>query len=608
MAVDDPKSTADDRPLFTTGQFSAGVPTGRESNSESLNTGKVAAEFLRAEAAIAHARSLTGATAGAINGASLSVSERLALSDARFRALVALAGHCTWTLDPQGAVVRAQPAWQAFTGQRYADLLTLGGSGWLLAIHPDDRDGVADAFHAGFVSEEMFEHQCRIRRVSEVAGYEWRHTLMRAAPVRVEGSEIREWVVANTDVTEYVAARDEAESALREREDHYRHAVELNPQIPWTATRHGYIYDVSPRWRVLTGFGPEVPLRNVWREVQHPDDVEHVREAWERSRRLGELLDVEHRIRLADGTYRYMRSRAAPRLDEQGQIVAWYGTTEDVDERRRAEVAEWLARRDAERSRDEAESARRVAESAVAAKGRILAAASHDLRSPLDAIGRYADILENEMVGALNVAQRDILTRMRSAREHLLALVNDVLRAAEAEANEVQFAIDDVDVSTVCQAIDELMAPQADARGIRFECQTNGADTGPIIARADPERLLQILANLVSNALKFTESGGAVFVVASHGAPGLVHIRVSDTGCGIPSERLESVFDPFVQVTQIRPTRAGHDGGVGLGLATSRTLARRMRGDTTVSSAVGVGSVFTVTLPAAQPESAVSGD
>lgn len=576
-------------------------------------TGQSAVEVQRAEAAIAQAKLLTGRSIGGTSESDppsvrSSMAERLALGDARFRALVAVAGHCTWTIDPAGAVVRPQPAWQAFTGQRFGETMAQSGFGWLNVVHHDDRELTDVAFRAGLASGRMFEHQCRLRRASEIAVYEFRHVLMRAVPVRVNDNAVREWVVANTDVTEFVAARAAAEAELREREDHYRHAVELNPQIPWTADAHGHIYDVSPRWAQLTGFPPDVSRREVWARVQHPDDVAHVRTAWERSWRLGEPLDVEHRVLMADGTYRYMRSRAAPRRDNAGRITQWFGTTEDVDARRRAEEAEWLALQDAERARDEAEAARHVAEAAVAAKGRILAAASHDLRSPLDAIGRYGEILETGLVGPLNTAQQGILGRMRTAREHLLALVNDVLRAAEAEANEVEFVDENVDIDDVCRAIDELMAPQADVRGLRFECRTDGATTGPIIARADPERLLQILVNLVSNALKFTEAGGAVFVVAGRDVEGRVLLRVSDTGCGIPSERLESVFDPFVQISQVRYSRSSVDGGVGLGLATSRTLARRMGGEITVCSAVGVGSVFSVRLPSAmRPEEPASG-
>ncbi len=558
----------------------------------------------RAEAAIAQARSLKRRPAADVDGPAdirprqaQDVSDRLAAREARFRALVAVAGHATWTLDPSGAFSAPQPGWQTFTGQRHQESLSSHGYGWLDVVHPEDRDATAQAFTTGLESGRMFEHQCRLRRASEIAGYEWRHSLMRAVPVRDAHGGIREWVIANTDVTEYVQARDHAESMLREREDHYRHAVELNPQIAWTANAHGYVFDVSPRWYSFTGFPRTASRRSVWREVEHPDDRALVRAAWSRALAAGEPLDVEHRIRIADGTYRYMRSRAAPRRDEHGRITLWYGTTEDVDARRRAERAEWLARREAERSRDEADVARRIAESAVAAKGRILAAASHDLRSPLDAITRYSDILREEILGPLTSAQRGVLDRIQSASGHLLALVNDILRAAEAESNEVEFTITDANVSTVCTMLEELVAPLAHVRGLRFECQTDGADREPIVARADPERLLQILMNLATNAIKFTPPGGAVFVVTGREQDGRVAVRVSDTGCGIPAEQHESIFHPFVQVSQIRPSTAEGGSGVGLGLATSRTLAQRMGGDITLSSEVGVGSVFSVLLP-----------
>ena len=129
-------------------------------------------------------------------------------------------------------------------------------------------------------------------------------------------------------------------TALRESQDHYRYTVELNPQLPWTADPDGAISDFSQRWLDLTGLSREQALGGGWPRVPHPEDLPRIAEAWTRSVETGAPYDIEHRIRLADGTYRWMRSRAFPRRDERsGQIVRWYGSTEDIEERKQAELA-----------------------------------------------------------------------------------------------------------------------------------------------------------------------------------------------------------------------------------------------------------------------------
>ncbi|MFL6861365.1 MAG: HWE histidine kinase domain-containing protein [Allosphingosinicella sp.] len=133
--------------------------------------------------------------------------------------------------------------------------------------------------------------------------------------------------------------RAQAERSLRESEDHYRHAVELNPQVTWTALPDGRINRVSPRWREWTGTSG---LEGSWRGGMHPDDHDATLALWERSLRTGEHYDIEHRVRRPDGSYRWARSRAFPRRAETGEILLWYGTTEDIDERKRGEERQRL--------------------------------------------------------------------------------------------------------------------------------------------------------------------------------------------------------------------------------------------------------------------------
>lgn len=153
-----------------------------------------------------------------------------------------------------------------------------------------------------------------------------------AHPVELGGRTLG--LVAWQDITE----RKRAEAALRESAEHYRHRVELSPQVPWTADPEGNITDVNRRWTTLTGMGREETLGDGWARAAHLDDLPPSLEAWSRSLRTGEPLSLEHRFRMADGSYRWMHSRAYPRRDERGQIVRWYGTTEDIHARKGVEA------------------------------------------------------------------------------------------------------------------------------------------------------------------------------------------------------------------------------------------------------------------------------
>ena len=267
-----------------------------------------------------------------------------------------------------------------------------------------------------------------------------------------------------------------------------------------------------------------------------------------------------------------------PLRDADGAVVGLVTVATDVTD-------QVLARR-------ASESARESAEEANMAKSQFLRTVSHELRTPLNAIAGYADLVLMELRGPITDEQRLDLERIKRASQHLLGLINDILSFAKLEAGQVEFTFADVELSSVLGEVEGLLAPQMTAKGLR--CAFAACAPG-LRVRADAERLRQILINLLGNALKFTPSGGELHVDCASEADAVV-IRVRDTGVGIPTEALERIFDPFVQVG--RDLRAPSDG-VGLGLAISRDLARRMGGELTAESVVGVGSTFTVRLPRA---------
>jgi signal transduction histidine kinase len=203
------------------------------------------------------------------------------------------------------------------------------------------------------------------------------------------------------------------------------------------------------------------------------------------------------------------------------------------------------------------------------------------------------DILAMGIRGPVTDQQVEDLDRIRKNGRYLLALINDILNFARLEAGQVEFAPADVEVGDLLLGLEPIVGPQMATAGVRYSCDVG--DSG-VRVHADYERVRQILLNLVTNAIKFTPQGGSV-AVSCGCAEESVTLSVSDTGRGIASGKLERIFEPFVQVD--RHLTSVSQQGVGLGLAISRDLARRMGGDITAESEAGKGSCFRLTLPRA---------
>lgn len=249
------------------------------------------------------------------------------------------------------------------------------------------------------------------------------------------------------------------------------------------------------------------------------------------------------------------------------------------------------------RYEDELLRARKNAERASEAKAKFLSMMSHDLRTPLQAISGYADVLAKEIDGPVNDEQREDLRAIKSASQEMMRLISDILSFAQLESGHVQVRISAVPVRDAIDRAAALLRPRFQEMGLTFvrDCATEA------VLAADPDRLQQVLLNLLTNAVKFTPSGGTISVACS-AQDNHVEIRVSDTGVGIPEERLRDIFEPFVQLHGQKPVAGPR--GVGLGLAISRDLARAMNGELTVTSSPGRGSTFTITLPVSTERSA----
>lgn len=234
----------------------------------------------------------------------------------------------------------------------------------------------------------------------------------------------------------------------------------------------------------------------------------------------------------------------------------------------------------------------RSAETANKAKTAFLGAMSHELRTPLNAIGGYIDILDMGLRGPVTEDQHADFARVKTNQQHLALLITEILNFARVGSGRLSYEILDVKACDAMQHAINLIEPLFGQRGILFD-GISGDST--IVARADPERVTQILVNLLSNAIKFTAPGGHISAECAV-VDDTVTLSLTDTGIGIAGDKHETIFEPFIQ---LKEGLADRESGVGLGLAISRDLARAMNGDLTVESAEGKGARFTLSLPRA---------
>ena len=324
----------------------------------------------------------------------------------------------------------------------------------------------------------------------------------------------------------------------------------------------------------------------------------------------GEYTGEGERVR-GDGSTFWGGITLTALYDDDGALLGFAKTTRDLTARRAADELLQAAA-------DSAEIARREAVAASTAKSGFLATMSHEIRTPINAVIGYLELLDLEIEGTLSPGQRNHLSRARASARHLLDLVSEVLDFSRIEAEQLRVGHDVFRIGDAVTAALELIRPQARLRGIELADERSGYASG-VASWGDETRVRQILVNLLANAVKFTEPrdgrpgritvsvGAAMQAVPeaelAGGGP-WVFVRIEDTGSGVPADRIESIFEAFVQADM---TLTREHGGTGLGLAISRRLARLMGGDVTVRSEEGVGSTFILWLPAAPVESMQAG-
>lgn len=363
----------------------------------------------------------------------------------------------------------------------------------------------------------------------------------------------------------------DARSMLVSRESELRTLANTIPQLAWMADAGGQLVWFNERWYDYTGAREDEPCATMWADAHDPAALPEVLRRWRTCVESGATFEMEVRLRGRDGGFRWFLTRVAPVRDRDGRVSRWFGTSTDIQ-------SLW--------------DAREAANSANRAKSEFLAAMSHELRTPLNAIGGYAELMEMGVRGPVSPEQRRDLARIRASQQHLLSLIGAVLDLNRIERGRVAYDVVPIAVNPFLRGLEALVLPQAEAKHQRLAYEPAAED---LVVCADREKLRQILLNLLSNAIRHSPDGASIALAAKRIERDRIAIDVSDTGPGIPVDRQESIFEPFVQLDRsLTKTMEG----VGLGLAISRDLARGMSGELAVASEPGNGARFRLTLPA----------
>jgi PAS domain S-box-containing protein len=536
----------------------------------------------------------------------------LRLANQRYSALVAATSQVVWSTDARG-LIEDMPAWRELTGQTLEEVR---GEGWTNALHPDDRAPARERWWRAYESRVKYESEYRLRMRD--GRYRWMRA--RAVPVLDDGRNIIEWVGTLEDIND---------DRLSEERKQFLHSATLllNQSLEWEPTLRALARHCVPMladYASVDLVQADGEIRRV--ETAHSDPAREslVRELWARyPYRRDEPYGVPAVLRTGtpqfvpefpwemveafarDSSHLEMLRTLGPRsyicvpLAARGHTFGALSLVFSDSGRRYTPVELELARELAARASAAVDNARLYQEAGGAnkAKAEFLAMMSHELRTPLNAISGYAELLEMGIHGPLTDEQRQDVARIQRNQRHLLALVNDVLNFARVEAGNVHYDIRCVELAPILADAESAIRPQLRARGLAY---LERLAAGRLFVIADAEKVLQILLNLLSNAVKFTEAGGNV-TLSTEADQETIRIAVTDTGRGIPPDKLAVIFEPFVQIDR-GLTRSME--GAGLGLSISANLAKEMRGQLSVASSEGQGTTFTLVLPRGHPDSA----
>jgi PAS domain S-box-containing protein len=474
--------------------------------------------------------------------------------ETRFTSLVKnIRDHSIFTLDPEGRVTSWNVAAEHILGYTEAEVL---GRHFSFIFTPQDREQGLPAAELRAAREQgrAEDERWHLRKGGQRF---WALGIVSA--LRDADGHLTGFAKILRDMT----AWKEAQQAQRESEERFR---------ALTMATSDAVYRMGPDWSEMLwlrgrDFIPDTdaPSDNWLDRYIPPDDQPHVRAVIDEAVRSKSKFELEHRVLRVDGSLGWALSRAVPLLDEDGQVVEWFGAASDITARKQAEESLLEANR---------------------RKDAFLATLGHELRNPLMPIRTSLDLIQALCEDAA-ACERPLQIMDRQLR-HLVRLVDDLLDVSRISRGKIELRRERLDLSEI---IDSAVEMSGNGIGRDDPRLTVSMAPGPLTVEGDRVRLVQVVSNLLNNAAKFTEEHGRITLRVMPRRD-RVEIQVQDDGRGISRERLDEIFEPFAQA------EPGRNGGLGIGLALVRSLLAMHGGTVAADSAgPGRGATFTISLP-----------
>lgn len=498
-------------------------------------------------------------------------------SEARLERSQRFANIGTWDWNIKtGKLFWSERIWTLFGHDR--EVIDTTYDNFVSAIHEDDRSLVSDAV-TGCV-ESGKEYNVEHRVVWPDGSIHWLHE--SGDVVRDKDGQPLHMLGVVQDIT----LRKKTEMSLAEQERQLLAAQSMASIGNWQADlTNGDLVWSDEIYRIF-GYEPGSfePSVEAFHQAVHPDDRIMVSESEKKAETTG-YHDVEHRILQPDGTVRHVHELAEAEIDEEGHLIKMSGTVQDITERK-------LAEQSIIHAREEAETANR-------AKSQFLSSMSHELRTPMNAIMGFGQLLNMDFANPLDENQKENVSEILKASDHLLELINEVLDLSKIEAGRIDLSIEDVLLGEVIGESLQLILPLAERRSIsinlfRGDVEFDIADlkNDQSVIRADYTRTKQVIINLLSNAVKYNSENGSILIRCDSNES-KTRISITDTGKGLSLEQQSQLFTAF--------NRLGAENdeieGTGIGLVITQNIVELMGGTIGVESEVGKGSTFWFELP-----------
>jgi len=492
----------------------------------------------------------------------ISGDEPLTGGERELRLLVETIPALVWRARPEGNIDYINKRMLEYLGAPFDELI---GWGWMEKIHPDDVAFKVSTWLKNLKSGNPYDAVCRIRGAD--GGYRWFE--VRGEPLRARDGTILSWYGVLIDIND----RRKAEEAVRESEYRLRQVIETVPSFLWSTGPDGEPAHVNQRVLDYSGMRFEDFLHHGWKDFLHPDDFAETANAFYHAIRNGTSYQAVHRLRRADGEYRWHHARGEPLRDGQGRIVQWYGLSIDIDDGKKAE----------EQLRST--QTRLARASQIATVAALSASIAHEINQPLSAVVANAQTCQtwlagdNPNLGRARVAV-DRIVRDANAAAEIIRRIRALFKQSAPEKSQLQ-------INEVIEEVWRLLQSEMSRRGVLGELDL--AQQLPPLA-ADRIQIQQVLVNLIRNAAEAMEASESPkqLILRSRYVDGRIMVEVCDSGPGLTDK--EKAFEPFYSTKQ---------NGMGVGLAISRSIIQAHEGELWARDNAPRGTIFTFTLPAA---------